>query len=192
MVQRFRDETGLAIERKFFVKKKDDPLQESKQTDPSRRFFLKKLWAGLGILAFAEMIALLVSFLKPGTPRGQRPKESSIINAGLVDQFPMDSVTAFVKEKFYLARLADGGFLALSRKCTHLGCTVPWVSEKAGFECPCHGSAFDIRGEVIRPPAPRALDIYRLFIENNVVKVDTGRVIKRGSFDVAQVVYPEG
>ena len=164
---------------------------EPTQTDPSRRSFLNILWAGLGVLAFVEVIALGVSFLRPKNQQSKGVKGSSIIPAGPVDQFPMDSVTAFVKDKFYLIRLKDGGFLALSRKCTHLGCTVPWISEKARFECPCHGSAFDIRGEVTRPPAPRALDIYALHIQNNVVRVDTGRVIKRGCFDVSQVVYPK-
>ena len=88
------------------------------------------------------------------------------------------SVTAFVRGRFYLARLADGGFLALSRKCTHLGCTVPWVATENKFVCPCHASAFDITGNVISPPAPRALDIYAVMIENDIVKVDTSRADK--------------
>jgi len=50
-------------------------------------------------------------------------------------------------------------------------------------------SAFDIRGEVVSPPAPRALDVYHLFIENNIVKVDTGKRIKRSGFRTDQVVY---
>jgi len=87
--------------------------------------------------------------------------------------------------------MEDGGFLAVSRKCTHLGCTVPWLDKEKKFACPCHGSAFDIRGEVLSPPAPRALNIYRLFIENNRVKVDTGKQIKRTKFQSDQVVYPK-
>jgi cytochrome b6-f complex iron-sulfur subunit len=172
------------------VKKKNSPVKELPQTETSRRSFLNKLWAGLGFLALIEVTALLVAFLKPGNQIAKGEQRPLIITAGPVDKFPVDSVTAFVRDKFYLARLADGGFLALSRKCTHLGCTVPWLSKEKLFECPCHASAFDIRGEVIRPPAPRALDIYGLHIENNVVKVDTSRVIKRGGFDVGQVVYP--
>ncbi len=87
-------------------------------------------------------------------------------------------------------RLGDGGFLALSCKCTHLGCTVPWVEKEKRFLCPCHASAFDITGNVISAPAPRALDIFTVSIENNIVKVDTGRRIKRSGFDSKQVVYP--
>jgi cytochrome b6-f complex iron-sulfur subunit len=96
-------------------------------------------------------------------------------------------VTAFRQGKFYLSRLEDGEFLALSRKCTHLGCTVTWDSEKKRFECPCHASAFDIKGDVINPPAPRALDLYAVMIENSVVKVDTGKPIQRRRFKESQV-----
>jgi cytochrome b6-f complex iron-sulfur subunit len=87
--------------------------------------------------------------------------------------------------------MEDGGFLAVSRKCTHLGCTVPWIEKQKRFACPCHASAFDIKGEVVNDPAPRALDIYRLYIENNVIKVDVGKLIKRNSFHEHQVVYAE-
>jgi cytochrome b6-f complex iron-sulfur subunit len=64
------------------------------------------------------------------------------------------------------------------------------VEEKQRFACPCHGSVYDIRGEVLSPPAPRALDFYRITIENQVVKVDTDRRVKRSTFREDQVVYP--
>jgi Rieske Fe-S protein len=63
------------------------------------------------------------------------------------------------------------------------------VDREKRFACPCHGSAFDIRGDVINPPAHRPLDIYPVFIENNTVKVDTGKRIKRSGFKKDQVVY---
>ena len=51
----------------------------------------------------------------------------------------------------------NGGFLAMSRTCTHLGCTVPWVEDEGRFVCPCHSSVFDINGDVVDPPAFQAL-----------------------------------
>jgi len=145
----------------------------------SRRSFLNKLWIGVGVVAI------------PRKTKAKAGDFGTIIEAGPVEKIPLDSVTAFVRGRFYLARLEDGGFLALSRKCTHLGCTVPWVSGEKKFICPCHSSAFDIRGEVISPPAPRALDIYHVFIENNIVKVATGRRIKRTEFRTEHVTYPK-
>jgi cytochrome b6-f complex iron-sulfur subunit len=159
--------------------------------DSSRRSFLTKLWIGLGLLALIECVVVVIGFLRTHKPQEKAGGLGAIVEAGEVDKFPPGSVTAFVRGKFYLARLEDGGFLALSRKCTHLGCTVPWLSDKKKFECPCHASTFDIRGEVIGPPAPRPLDLYHVFIENKIVKVDTGKLIKRGEFRPDQAVHPK-
>jgi len=168
------------------------PKQLKEKAPPvgsSRRGFLTKLWFALGFVALAEVIAVAFAFLRPGQPEARRKNGDAVITAGTVNTFEPESVTAFVRGRFYLARLADGGFLALSRKCTHLGCTVPWVATEKRFACPCHASAFDITGNVISPPAPRALDIYPVIIENDIVKVDTSKLIKRGEFSTEQVVY---
>jgi len=157
----------------------------------SRRSFLNKLWLLLGGLAFAEMIALVFTFFKPTEPETTAADEDTIITAGPVDNFEPGTVSAFVAGRFYLARLEDGGFLAMSRRCTHLSCTVPWVSAENKFICPCHSSEFDIRGEVIQPPAPRALDLYAIEIRNNVLNVDTSKLSKRSVFSANQVTYPK-
>ena len=169
------------------------PIQNKEKAtapEPSRRSFLTKLWVALGFVALAEFIAVAFAYLRPGKSEAHRDNADAVVTAGAVNTFDRDSVTAFVRGRFYLARLADGGFLALSRKCTHLGCTVPWVEKEKRFACPCHASVFDITGNVISPPAPRALDIYELTIENDVIKVDTRKLIKRSEFKAQQVVYP--
>lgn len=161
------------------------------QSKGSRRSFLVKLWIGLGFVALLEFIGVVTAFFLPGKRRVAADIDKTVIEAGPAEKFPLDSVTAFVRGKFYLVRLEDGGFLALSRKCTHLGCTVPWVSKEKKFVCPCHSSTFDIRGAVVSPPAPRALDIYHVFMENKIVKVDTGKKIKRTEFRSEDVLYPK-
>ena len=45
---------------------------------------------------------------------------------------------------------------ALNLSCTHLGCTVNIQQDE--FVCPCHGSRFDIAGNVLKGPAAKALD----------------------------------
>jgi cytochrome b6-f complex iron-sulfur subunit len=171
------------------MKKRDD--QKESSAIPSRRSFLNILWLSLGLVALVEFITVAFAFLRPDKSKAQRERSAAIVSGGALDQFIPDSVTAFVRGRFYLARLADGGFLALSRKCTHLGCTVPWVAEEKKFICPCHGSAFDITGDAISAPAPRALDIYPVIIENDIVKVDTSKPIKRGKFSSEQVTHPK-
>lgn len=155
----------------------------------SRRSFLTIIWTGLGIAAIAEFIAVIVSFLSPGKARKESGESGTIIEAGHAVKFPINSVTANIQGRFYLCRMEDGGFLAVSSKCTHLGCTVPWVDKEKRFKCPCHGSSFDIKGNVLSPPASRPLDIYRVFIENNIVKVDISKSIEREKFLKEQAVY---
>jgi len=46
---------------------------------------------------------------------------------------------------------------ALNDRCTHLGCRYKWNSEKGVFECPCHGSSFDVHGSVLQGPATKPL-----------------------------------
>lgn len=49
----------------------------------------------------------------------------------------------------------DQGYAALSPVCTHLGCLVD--IQGAELVCPCHDSAFDREGRVLRGPAQRPL-----------------------------------
>lgn len=153
----------------------------------TRRGFLGRLWLWLGGLAVLEGLWITTAILRPRTPKATDDEETIVV-AGPVERFEPGSVTAFPAGMFYLSRLDDGGFLALSRSCTHLGCTVPWVEEEGRFVCPCHASSFDCRGEVLSPPAPRALDLHPVRIENGVVKVDVSTTAKRQAFAPSQVV----
>ena len=141
----------------------------------------------LGAVAVLQAGWIAVSALAPRRRKSPLPDGPGVVVAGPVGRFEPGSVTAFAGGRFYLVRLEDGGFLAVNRKCTHLGCSVPWNAEQQRFACPCHASAFDIRGDVVNAPAPRPLDLFRVAIEDSMVKVDTGQVIRRHSFEPDQV-----
>ncbi len=152
----------------------------------SRRRFLLVVWLGLAAVALVEYLGVVVDFIMTGRQRTPGDGDAVVV-AGPVERFEPNSVSAFPEGKFYLVRLEDGGFLALSRVCTHLGCTVPWNTEEQRFACPCHSSTYDMRGDVLSPPAPRPLDLYPVRIENQIVKIVTGTTIRRNSFESAQV-----
>lgn len=152
---------------------------------PERRSFLRLAWIGLGVAALGEAAWIVATFLRPR----HKPTATAgtLLLAGPAESFAPGSVTAFPAGRFYLVRLEDGGFLALSRQCTHLGCSVPWDEAAGRFACPCHASVFDLRGTVLAPPAPRPLDLFAIRIENGIVKVDTSTPIRRSSFEPSQV-----
>jgi glycine/D-amino acid oxidase-like deaminating enzyme/nitrite reductase/ring-hydroxylating ferredoxin subunit len=51
----------------------------------------------------------------------------------------------------------DGSVVGVSARCTHLGCLVAFNHAERSWDCPCHGSRFDIDGRVIEGPATRRL-----------------------------------
>ncbi len=52
----------------------------------------------------------------------------------------------------------DSGLLhTVSATCTHLGCLVAWNGAERSWDCPCHGSRFDIDGAVLQAPATEPL-----------------------------------
>ena len=58
-----------------------------------------------------------------------------------------------------LLRTADGQYLAYSRKCAHLGCSVDYDASARCLRCPCHRGVYDSRnGYVMFGPPPKPLD----------------------------------
>jgi cytochrome b6-f complex iron-sulfur subunit len=163
------------------------PKQHSTTSGIVRRDFLRLGWTVLAGAAAIEAGLVSLGFFLPRLSEGEF---GSVFKCGAVDKFPKGSVTPFNEGRFYLARADDGGFLALYRKCTHLGCAVPWDQTKKQFICPCHASVFDQTGAVLNAPAPRPLDLFQVTIAGGEVLVDTGKQISRDRFDKSQLIYP--
>ncbi|AKU21515.1 FAD-dependent oxidoreductase [Massilia sp. NR 4-1] len=54
-------------------------------------------------------------------------------------------------------RTRQGGLLALSAACPHMGCAVHWNGQEQSWDCPCHGSRFGVDGKVLHGPAAAGL-----------------------------------
>ena len=151
----------------------------------SRREFIGALW-GVSLFALVGQAgAALVDFLKPLIPAGGFGGK---VVAGRVNEFKPGTVARVQKGHFYISTLEDGSALALWWRCTHLGCTVPWREDEGQFHCPCHGSLYNRKGEVIGGPAPRPLDLFPIEETDGNVVVDTGTPIQRDHFDQSQTV----
>ena len=154
----------------------------------NRRSFLNRIWLGLGLVALVQFIGGALAFLVSGSGK-KRSDKPLFIDVGPAVDFAPGSITLIRHGELYLSRFADGGFLALSRKCTHLGCAIAWDEEQKLFACPCHASTFAENGTVIKTPAPRPLDQHPLVIEKGMVKIDIKTRHRRQSFAPEQLTY---
>jgi cytochrome b6-f complex iron-sulfur subunit len=123
----------------------------------TRRDFLKILnttiWAVIGLLGLDG----LLRFLNTETD----PQPQSDFDIGSADQYPIGSRTSITSIPALLIH-DESGFTALSLVCTHLGCTLE--PKLDGFACPCHGSRFDVKGNVVRGPANKPLSLLEVFV----------------------------
>jgi Rieske Fe-S protein len=56
------------------------------------------------------------------------------------------------KEKVAAYRDPQGVLYTLNPSCRHMGCQVFWNEAEKTWDCPCHGSRYNARGEVILSP----------------------------------------
>jgi Rieske Fe-S protein len=73
---------------------------------------------------------------------------------------------------------SDAMFVVFSNRCMHLGCPVQATSQ--GFQCPCHGGAYNTVGQRIAGPPIRPLDRFQWEIKN----ADELWITQRWSVDV--------
>ncbi len=85
-----------------------------------------------------------------------------------------------------------GGLMAIWQRCVHLGCRVPWCATSQGFECPCHGSKYNVVGEYEAGPAPRNLDRFVLEEKAGRLLIKTGSIIETPRASAKSVPYPQG
>ncbi|HCB49935.1 MAG TPA: (2Fe-2S)-binding protein [Chloroflexi bacterium] len=171
---------------KHHQKKRPPTAKNDDRSQLSRRNFLRMGIGALSALALLEVGGASLLFMKPRSLEGEF---GGLVKAGPVDSFPSGSVVEFPDGRFFLVRSLEGGFLAVYRRCTHLGCSVNWEPDQNRFFCPCHASSFDLHGDVENPPAPRALDTFPVQITDGQVIVDTGRAQSRDTFTQEQLVY---
>ena len=65
-------------------------------------------------------------------------------------------------QRIAVARDARGKLHAVSAVCSHLGCQVKFNTAEESWDCPCHGSRFDVEGAVLNGPATRPLTCHYL------------------------------
>jgi cytochrome b6-f complex iron-sulfur subunit len=68
-------------------------------------------------------------------------------------------------------RSGESSYIALSKVCTHQGCTVTYNHANSQLPCPCHGSVFSATGSVVNGPANSSLKTYSVKKEGDILTI---------------------
>ena len=137
-----------------------------------RREFLTNGWKiGVGLLAAAGAWTTW-DLLRPRLGAGFAAKVKTVAPEAV----PANTVLEIPEARAYLTKINDE-VVAISEKCTHLGCRVPFCDSSGQFECPCHGSFFNRAGEHVTGPAPRGMDRFKVEVVDGVIEIDTAETI---------------
>jgi menaquinol-cytochrome c reductase iron-sulfur subunit len=159
-----------------------------------RSFMVRTIYAIFGFIG-AVMAVALGGF---GVVPALKKRQAGWSEAGTTDDLAVDqpSERRFfetvksgwqsekVERSVWLVKRPNGSVEVFSASCPHLGCGYRWIAEHKRFECPCHGSIFDINGKVLAGPAPRRLDTLptkmengKLFVQYEVFQLGTSKKI---------------
>lgn len=102
---------------------------------------------------FKEFVGGFVSYLKT------KPKH--VDGTGLKDLKPNEGkIIEMDGEKLGAYRDEQDELHFVEVECTHMGCVVKWNNDEKSWDCPCHGSRFSYKGDVLNGPANVPLKHY--------------------------------
>ena len=157
-------------------------LRDTKGPGFSRRHLLEMVGFGAIGVTTVGFGALATQFLAPNVLL----EPPTVFKAGSPDLYSPNSVTVDKEQKVYIVRAREGYFYAMAAVCTHLGCITNYKADTREIACPCHGSRFDLEGNVVHGPAPHPLPRYSVRInEGGVLVVDKGTIV--GPADILKV-----
>ena len=150
--------------------KPNDPTPPS-DAPPSRRRFLgwlSRAFLGLWGLGGAAVVG---AYLKP--PEHGAGVAERLVRVGLLDDLQIGKarLVRHGVTPFYVVRLDASRVIAISAVCTHVRCILGFDQERRGLVCPCHDGRFDLGGNVLSGPPPRALPTYSVSVRAGEVYV---------------------
>lgn len=154
-----------------------EPEAKNEDKEISRRkFFLTVGWFGI-FSSLAGTVLGAVRFMFPNVLY----EPPTAFKIGKPSDYPDNTVTFVQDKRLFVVKGKDGfeGIRVISAICTHMGCTPKWVDANNRWECPCHGSVFNIKGQVIAGPAPNPLPWYKATIASDgKLLVDSKEFVK--------------
>ncbi len=141
----------------------------------SRRSFLKSILGFAGLIGVGVVLssikipvaskATVTTTTASGVPAGAIANIKTLkVGTPVYFQFPPSSDNRFPN---MLLMNADGSLTALSILCTHICCECEFLPANNELFCPCHGSVFDMQGNVLQGPAGSPLPTVDVTVDAN-------------------------
>lgn len=137
----------------------------------NRRQFLQVLSKAFLSLWAIGGAGALAGYLK--APERSEASSERTVRIGLLEEMRIGEarMVRHGMTPFYVIRMDADRVIAMSAVCTHVRCILNYDHERRGLVCPCHDGRFDLNGNVISGPPPRALPTYEVSVRAGEVFV---------------------
>ncbi len=156
----------------------------------NRRDFLSKAFQGAAIIALPGILGSVLESCNSANPTNpanasslstiQATSQSGLITIDINSSSPLAktgsaALLQFQNGSILVDHPSDTTFNALSSICTHQGCTITnYDAGSQNFVCPCHGSVFNAKGQVVSGPAGSSLPTYQNQYVNGQLTIKVG------------------
>ena len=162
---------------------KDISVETKLDLPCSRRKFVIDTLTGIGSITIGSFIIVnhvaCSNDANPVTPNGQNisflvdvslSENSALQVAGGTLALPSNAIDS---HGMLLYRENENVIKVYSRNCTHANCIIDAYSSSGVSTCSCHGSAFDLNGNVLNGPAENPLKQYNATISGDIITITT-------------------
>ena len=162
---------------------KDSLIETKLNFECSRRKFVLDTLAGIGTITIGSFITVnqvaCSSDTNPVSPNGQNisflvdislSENSALQETGGTLALPSNAIDS---HGMLLYRQDENIVKAYSRNCTHANCTIDAYSSSGVSICSCHGSTFDLNGNVVDGPAEDSLKQYSATIYGDIITINS-------------------
>jgi nitrite reductase/ring-hydroxylating ferredoxin subunit len=131
----------------------DEPVVESPVPSTRREILANGLALTAGLTVLGPLVGCLAGC---ATDKKEHSAAitSGVVSLGPATDYPAGTVSSKFLAQYGIAIANDSGpVLVIRPVCTHRGCLAAWDEEQNQFVCPCHGSHYNLLGQVLKGPA---------------------------------------
>jgi len=133
-----------------------------------RKEFFSKVLVGGSVLFFAPAVFNACSKASDPTPA----TGGTTIDLTTSAYAPLKTIGGAVYSgNMIIIRSSATSYVALSKICTHQGCTVEYNNAANKLVCPCHGAQFSTSGSVLQGPANNPLTKYTATVNGTILTI---------------------